>query len=383
MSRALALAAAIFAAAAGLAVSNAGASPGMLVGLYDEGETLYDDPALTFPIYGALHVGVLRVSLYWGGKLGVAQGKPVDGADPNDPAYDWDVYDRTVRYAASYGIKILFSIYGTPDWANRSAGVNHAPANFGFLRKFAYAAATRYSGRFLGPDGRALPPVRLWTAWNEPNNPVFLSPQFRRVGGKWVIQSAVDYVKICDAVYEGVHATVLGSEKVACGVTGPRGNNDPTSSRPSVSPIAFLDALHKAGLKYFDAYAHHPYYGNPKESPTTRPVGARGAAPTAITLANIQLLLDEVSRFYGPRHLWITEYGYQTNPPDPAFGISWALQARYLTQAFAIARRNPRIDMMLWFLLRDEPVLSGWQSGLMTSAGRKKPAFTAFQRLPR
>jgi hypothetical protein len=37
--------------------------------------------------------------------------------------------------------------------------------------------------------------------------------------------------------------------------------------------------------------------------------------------------------------------------------------------------------MMLWFLLRDEPGLAGWQSGLLTSAGKKKPAFAAFQKL--
>jgi hypothetical protein len=38
---------------------------------------------------------------------------------------------------------------------------------------------------------------------------------------------------------------------------------------------------------------------------------------------------------------------------------------------------------MLWFLLRDEPNLAGWQSGLETTAGNKKPAYSAYQRLPR
>jgi hypothetical protein len=44
-------------------------------------------------------------------------------------------------------------------------------------------------------------------------------------------------------------------------------------------------------------------------------------------------------------------------------------------------RTNPRVDMMLWFLLRDEPTLNGWQSGLLTAAGKKKPAFAAFMRM--
>ena len=94
--------------------------------------------------------------------------------------------------------------------------------------------------------------------------------------------------------------------------------------------------------------------------------------PTAITLGNINVLIAAVSHLYGPRRFWITEYGYQTKPPDRPFGVSWAHQAKYLTQAFAIARKNPRIDLMLWFLVRDEPDLAGWQSGLMTAGGQQE-----------
>jgi hypothetical protein len=44
-------------------------------------------------------------------------------------------------------------------------------------------------------------------------------------------------------------------------------------------------------------------------------------------------------------------------------------------------RKNPRVDLMLWFLLKDEPNLSGWQSGLITYSGKKKPSFAAFEQL--
>jgi hypothetical protein len=33
-------------------------------------------------------------------------------------------------------------------------------------------------------------------------------------------------------------------------------------------------------------------------------------------------------------------------------------------------------------LLRDESRLSGWQSGLLTAGGKRKPAFNAFRLLP-
>jgi hypothetical protein len=143
-----------------------------------------------------------------------------------------------------------------------------------------------------------------------------------------------------------------------------------------------MRALRKAGLKTLDAYAHHPYYGRPSESPTTKPSGFHGRV-TAVTLANINELIVQLTKLWGRKPLWITEYGYQTNPPDPAFGVSWVRQASYLRQAFAIGRRNPRIQMMLWYLLQDEPIISGWQSGLLTSTGKKKPAFAAFQRAAR
>jgi hypothetical protein len=52
-------------------------------------------------------------------------------------------------------------------------------------------------------------------------------------------------------------------------------------------------------------------------------------------------------------------------------------------QSYAIARANPRIDLMVWFMLRDDTNIGiGWQSGFLTAAGKKKPAFSAFSRLP-
>jgi hypothetical protein len=369
--------AAIFAATAQPAAS----SRYLRIGIYDEAQTLYGPIPQTFSLLGQLHVQEIRENVYWGGTYGVAQRRPAHPRDPADPAYHWEIYDRTVVYAQQYGIHVLFSIYATPTWESGNTSKNVAPKNPTDLRDFAYAAAKRYSGTFSGADGKTIPAVRDWTAWNEPNNPTFLSPQFKRVGKRWVIESAVNYAKICNAVYNGVHATLLNGERVACGVTAPRGNNNPSSSRPSVSPIAFLRAVKNAGLARFDAWAHHPYYAGPTDQPTTKPVTAKGAPATAVTLGNISDLIRVVTQLYGNKRIWLTEYGYQTNPPDTLFGVSWAKQALYLKQAFAIAKKNPRIDMMLWFLLRDDPNLDGWQSGLMTISGRKKPAFTAFRQL--
>jgi hypothetical protein len=371
--------------AAGVAVPSASASRFLQRGIFDDAQIHYGNPDTVFPVLRTLRTQLIRINLVWGGAGGVAKRRPANPTNPADPAYDWSAYDRTVNYAAQYGIKVVFSIVGTPPWANAAAGVNVVPRNALDLQRFAAAAARRYNGRYPAADGRLLPSVRSWLAWNEPNNPAFLRPQYRKGAGRSAPQSPIDYAKICNAIVKGISVTTVGASKVACGVTAPRGNNNPNSERPALSPIAFLRGMKLAGATGFDAYAHHPYYGSPSETPSTPPpTPSRGQAPTAITLGNIDLLIREVTKLYGNKRIWITEYGYQTKPPDPIFGVTLAKQATYLTQAFGIARRHPRIDMMLWFLLRDETrarIEEGWQSGLLTTGGIRKPSFSAFQRL--
>ena len=189
VSRAAALLAVFALAAVAASAQPAHASRYLKIGIYDEAQTLYGPVERDLPrAEEPCHTQVIRLNLYWGGRFGVARSKPAHPADPADPAYDWSLYDRTVDYAQQYGMSVLFSIYGTPGWANGGKGTNVAPTKGLDLRNFAYAAATRYSGTFEGEDGRLLPAVRLWLAWNEPNNPVFLTPQFRRVGGSyWVV----------------------------------------------------------------------------------------------------------------------------------------------------------------------------------------------------
>src|SRR4029078_12403049 len=109
---------------------------------------------------------------------------------------------------------------------------------------------------------------------------------------------------------------------------------------------------------HFELSPPPPSSGRPSESPSTKPTGKR-----TVTLGNISVLTKLLGKLYGNKKLWITEYDYQTSRPDRAFGVTWAKQAKYLTQAYALARKNPRITMMLWFLLRDEGRLGGLPAG--------------------
>jgi hypothetical protein len=347
------------------------------VGIYDDGMTLAN-PEKGFPILHNLRAQVVRITLWWGGPIGVAKTRPLNPTNPADPAYDWAVYDRAMQYAAKYNIKVLFSIVGTPSWANGRRAYRYAPTNPLDLQKFAAAAAKRYSGTFKDADGNVLPAAHLWLAWNEPNNPVFLYPQYRKLHGRWFPQSAYSYVRICNAIWTGVHSVQQSAAKVACGGTDPRGNNRAGSTRASISPLVFLRYVKKYHLRHFDAWAHHPYASRPTQTPTSKP-NARDKS--TVILGNISVLVKELTRLYGKKPLWITEYGYQTRPPDRTFGVAWKTQAKYLAQAYSIARKNPRIQMMIWFLVKDESRLAGWQSGFFSAAGKRKPSYYTFRAL--
>jgi len=373
-------AAALVAALVG--ASTARASNFIQKGINDDAQILYGNPDKVFPVLQQMNTKLLRANLWWGGPaLTVASRRPANPTDPKDPAYDWSTYDRTVIYAQQFGMKVVFSVLGTPRWANGARGWNVAPTDPLDLRNFATAAARRYSGVFVRPDNVKLPRVPYWLAWNEPNNPVFLKPQYAKVAGNWEIVSGRTYAQMCNAVVGGVHS-VSRSLKVGCGVTAPRGNNNPSSARPSVSPLPFLRAMVSGGARGFDAYAHNPYYGSREETPSTPPPPPlNGHAPTAVTLGNFELLTRELARLKLNVRIWVTEYGYQTNPPDRLFGVGWYEQGQFMKQAFAKLKANPRVDMFIWFLLRDERRPDGWQSGLYTASGARKNSREVFEGL--
>src|SRR5580765_877077 len=202
--RKLVLAAAVLAVLAGTP-APAGASPRLQLGVVEHAMAYYEDPSRFYPLLAQLHPQLLRVNLNWGGPLGVARRRPRDGTDPADRAYDWLLYDRIVLNAHAVGVDVVFSVFGTPAWANGGRPTNRAPRDAARLEEFAYAAATRYSGTYRRRDGVVLPAVREWIAWNEPNLRLGLVPQWVRVDGRWTIRSAVDYARICNAITDGVH----------------------------------------------------------------------------------------------------------------------------------------------------------------------------------
>ena len=172
---------------------------------------------------------------------------------------------------------------------------------------------------------------------------------------------------LLNPAYSALHRARSGIQ-VAGGVTAPRG------SMGGLSPVQFIRDM-KAARARLDAYAHHPHPLQPNATPFADGCGHC----ETITMATLERLLQEVSRNFGRARIWLTEYGYQTDPPDRRLGVSYARQARYLAEAARRVYLAPRVDMLIHYLYRDEPDVFRWQSGLTSLTGRAKPALRAFQ----
>jgi hypothetical protein len=334
------------AAAAVLAASPAAASPAVQFGVQDDAWLLHGPGTLEARVseLERLGVDIVRLTLRWDE---IAWRRPANPRDHLDAAYDWGDADRVLRALRRHGIAAVLTLVGTPRWANGGRTFNSAPTDPRSFGNFAYAAANRYSW------------VDAWTIWNEPNQPRWLQPT-----------SAEVYVsRLLNPAYAQIHAVVPGA-RVGGGMTSPRANS-------GLSPVAWIREMGRQGAR-LDAYAHHPYPSQPKlESPW------KGGCEhcSTLSMAALERLVDEVKGSLGPKRIWLTEYGYQTDPPDTILGVPLETQARYVTTAARRVYLAPDVDMLIYFLVRDDAEAGGWQSGLVTDDGSKKPSYSAF-RLP-
>jgi hypothetical protein len=334
----------LVAVAACVVVSSAQASRGVRYGIQDDAwlESGPGTLAHRLATFRRLGVPLVRYTLHWNG---IARRRPTHPGSPRDRAYDWRRPDRVLRGLRRHGLTPVLTLVGTPAWANGGRPPSFAPPRFRDFGNFARAAARRYRW------------VRNWLIWNEPNKRIWLRPTRPRI-----------YVRhLLNPAYEAIHA-VLPHARVAGGVTGPRGGLG------GVAPVAWIRGMAAAHAK-LDAYAHHPYPSTPAETPSS---GGCKNCPS-ITMATIRKLLVLVRRSFGPKPIWLTEYGYQTNPPDTFLGVPLKRQATLLSLAAMRAWRLPRVTMLIQYLYRDEVVLSRFQTGLVFADDRWKPSLAGFK----
>jgi len=298
----------------------------------------------------------------------------VDLANPDAyPRGTWSRLDLMMQRAAEQGINVMLTPTGpVPRWATATKKGHLNRPNPKLFAQFVTALARRYGSR-----------VTIWSIWNEPNQPQFLMPQYRK--GK--PYSPGHYRKLYLAAYKAIHSVAANrSDKVLIGETSPRGNEH------IVFPLRFLRGMACLNNSYkkvrgcsrlkADGYAHHAY--------TTR-TGPRFIPPEKddVTIGVVSRLvraLDRAGAAGGlPKRLkiYLTEFGIQSYP-DKVSGVSLERQPAYYAISEKIAYISSRVALISQYLLRDDAPRSsgyryrGFESGLRRNDGRKKPAYNAF-----
>jgi len=413
----------------------------------DDQYLLYEPPAIvekTLDALAALGVDRVRLTVLWSVIAPDPDStSPPPGfvaSDPADyPAANWARYDRVVELARARGIGVDFNFTAPgPLWAMRPHApdpttANHYAPSVKAFGEFVAALGRRYSGTYVPPGTQSgpLPRVSYWSIWNEPNQPGWLAPQWRTMQGRRVMDSPRLYREYVDAAFSALLDTGHGTatDTVLVGELAPEGcttlGSPGCTYAPDIEPIPpmdFVRALYCVDGSYrpirgaLAVALHCPSHGDPQSFVSANPglFDATGFAhhpysfflapniqisdPSFVPLADLSRLeggLDRIFATYGVHRqlpIYVTEYGYETDPPNPFRRVSPRQQSLFLNEAQYIAWKDPRVRSFAQFLLYDsapDPAYppgsigywSTFQTGLLYLDGAPKPSLNSY-RLP-
>jgi hypothetical protein len=253
---------------------------------------------------------------------------------------------------------------------------------------------------FAADDSGALPRVDLWAVWNEPNLSGWLQPQYTR---KKTPVSPQIYRGLFLAAHDGLVASGHEKDEILMGDLLPFARSGKTYPA-RVSPIKFLRELACVNNRY---RAYRGAAASARGCTNYKPLPGTGIAYHPYTLAqgpealtpladdatiNDLTRLDRALRKLARRFvdhkmpIWITEFGYQTDPPDP-FASPVALVPRFMSESEWLAYHDQRVKSYAQYPLSDDSTAGrglarfhGFQSGIDSSSNRhKKFVYQAFQ----
>jgi hypothetical protein len=278
-----------------------------------------------------------------------------------------------------------------PSWAtaNHKAPYTYRPDPLDF-QEFMTAVARHYGSE-----------VSLYSIWNEPNEPAYLTPQWSS-SGKPV--SGRIYRGLYQAGYAGLQAAGLAHPRVLFGETAPVGYDTVNIRREKsaallhpVAPLAFMREALCLNAKYKKAgtcgelqmtgYAHHAYF--PAAGP--KYVWKQKDSVTIASLSRLSNALNLAALAHaipGGVPIYLTEFGVNSKP-NKFEGVSAAKQAEYDAIAEHMAYSNPRVAAFSQYLFKDDPVggpfsvsaiggFVGFQTGLEYVTGARKPLYYGF-----
>jgi hypothetical protein len=289
---------------------------------------------------------VVRLAVTWRDYVSPEPGPDFDGRDPASRYYRFARLDAAVRALASAGLAPLLVVSHAPAWAEAPGRWRYAYAGSwspdpNALAAFAAALARRYDGSFADPaqPGLALPRVRLFQAWNEPNLARYLEPQWVAQGRRWTPFSPFAYRELLNAFYAGVKSVAPGDVVAAAGLA-------PNGERAGVgrmAPVTFLRALLcltasdrrvPSGCPqpaHLDALAFHPLSVESPDLPAASALDVSIADAAKVGSLLRAALAARTVLPVGAKPLWVTELDWESSP-QVSWGVPPALQAGWISR---------------------------------------------------
>jgi hypothetical protein len=332
------------------------------------------------------------------------------GSNPQGPALSWMPYPSDYRNFVEAVGRRYSGAYVDPPVSVPSSPMPGLPGVTVPGTTTTVPAASVGAPSASTPEA-PIPRVNYWGIWNEPNERSWLTPYFRQSGRKQILIQPQEYRSLVDAGWAGLDASSHSSDTIMVGETANRGVWSPvgfmralycvgSNLRPLTGTAAADDGCPTSGPSssfvsahpglFNAAYAHHPYGFE-------APPNQRDPESGYVTLYNIpsfERTLQGIFSSYGQHPaggvpLYLTEWGYKTNPPNPYVHTTPAQQAAYLNEGEYMTWRHSYIKGLAQFLLVDSGPKPGakkgtvlywstFQTGLEYSNGKQKPSFQAF-----
>jgi hypothetical protein len=218
------------------------------------------------------------------------------------------------------------------------------------------ADAQSQFGAYAASVAEQLPTVRDLIIGNEPNLNRFWLPQF---GSEGEIVSAAAYLSLLATTYDAVKAA-RDDVRIWGGATAPRGSDRPAAARATTSPTAFIQAI---DLRH----------------PRVKTIGLADYDKLVRLLATA---FDGTAQDGSDLRILYGEIGVETAIPATKRAVysgdeitataSEQQQAAAYRRTLELAACQPNVAGVLFFHLRDEPALTGWQSGVRYGDGTPK-----------
>ena len=408
----------LLAALAALAVSapSASASASQLSIVQDDAAFLgvsAHDPDKAMEEAKALGADVVRTFVIWNEVSPQPQErvKPqgFNVGDPDSPGYNWKVYDDLVDRAREHGLKLLLTLtLPIPYWASEEpSGCPHHTGGYTFLKlscmwkpdpflfgQFAHAVARRYGARAAGSHGGS---VVLYSMWNEPNLEHYLFPQTAKRSGRTIDVGAKRYRQLW---FEGWKAISISDparrNNVLFGETAAISSPIDTlytalcldpNGRPFKGRTRRLQGCVRPRKLPIGGIAVHPYNNHAGGTPYSRSYSKDSLAPAYVPrLYRLMERAERYGRIPKGRGVFLTEFGFQTNPPDGKFGLGLQRHAAAINQADRLYFGDPRVKSIAQFELFDapseaqeDPHEDTYTTGLRFLDGSPKPALAAYR----